>query len=173
MTFMLEIIKVGKFSTSWSLTKLLDFGTHAYIALVAWIDFNSRTFEIRPSEHRENLHFLFSFFLPLLPCFFLLSSVRFSSSFSFWLFFPLIHRTPSLLFAPILFSFSFSIFSFLSFSPLFHFLFSHPFLLLLPVLIKKWGKLPPTFLLIHLSSPQIFLIFLIFFLFLLFPYFDT
>ena len=35
------------------------------VALDTWIDFSSRTFELRPSECRENLLFLFSSFLPL------------------------------------------------------------------------------------------------------------
>ena len=33
MTFRLKIFKVGKFPTSWSLTKLKDFGTHAELAI--------------------------------------------------------------------------------------------------------------------------------------------
>ena len=33
MAFRLKIIQVGKFPTSWNLTKLQDFGTHAYLSI--------------------------------------------------------------------------------------------------------------------------------------------
>ena len=73
----------------------------------------------------------------------------------------IIHRIPFVCFPShfffiFLFLFSFFIFSFL-------------FLTLLPEWIKKWGKLPTTFLLCHLSSSHFFLIFLIFFFSFYFP----
>ena len=79
----------------------------------------------------------------------------------------LIHRTSFLLFAPISFShflishFSLIslIFSFLSFSLLFLFLlflFSISHLDCINRMVQKWGKLPPSFLHCHLSSPPFF-----------------
>ena len=58
MTFRIEITRVGKFSTSWSLTKLPDFGTYAYLSLCG------PTLILRPSNFdRQNFGNFFSFSL--------------------------------------------------------------------------------------------------------------
>ena len=106
---------------------------------------------------------LFDFFSSSSPIFYS------SPPFSF-----LIHRTyfyfclfPHLIFSFSNFSifFNFSHFSFLSSSLLFlflHFLFSTSHLDCINRMVKKWGKLPPTFLLCHLSLSHFFLIFMTF-----------
>ena len=64
MTFRIEITRVGKFPTSWSLTKLPDFGTYAYLSLCG------PTLILRPSNFdRQNSGNFFSF-LPSLSGFF-------------------------------------------------------------------------------------------------------
>ena len=151
---------------------------YSRVALVTWIDFNSRTVEVRPLERREKLHFLFSplsslslsvFFLSL--SFLLLLLFLFIFSFLSPLY---IHRT-SFLFALLLISFSFSIFSFLSFfsslsfSLLFSFIFS--FLSLFhyhqpngPKVGETSPHFPPLALVISMFFP--------YFLFLLYPTLD-
>ena len=97
-----------------------------------------------------------------LPDFF--SFLPLFASLTFFLLFSsfLIHRTYPFLFAhtlfpfPFLFLFSF-IFSSHSFSLIFlflPFLFSISHLDCINRMVEKWGKLPPTFLHCHLSSPQ-------------------
>ena len=82
---------------SWSFDEKFGF-QYPRVALVAWINFSSRTIEFRSLEHRENLLFpsSFSFFsppwldFPLQPHFFPLSFfflIFFSFSFFFFLFF--------------------------------------------------------------------------------------
>ena len=111
------------------------------VARVAWIDFSSRTVELRSSEYRENLPHLF---LSLFD-FFFFSLVCFPSLFLFFFSFspPSIEFPPSW-FVPILFPFS-------HFSPISLFLhFFSPLFLFDPhpstKFFNKWGKLPPTFL---------------------------
>ena len=81
MTFRLKITQVGKFPPSWSLTKLQDFGTHAYLAMRgSTLPFApTKTYgpiSIDPREKRRNYCFFslsLSFrspslpFVPLLP----------------------------------------------------------------------------------------------------------
>ena len=134
---------------------LLEFDeTHRFwyphVALNEWIDFSSRTIELRPSECRENISFCFS--LPFLSL-----SIRF-------LFFPPPVCFPSFFFFFLLLSlyflFLFSlIVSSLSFSLIFlflHFLFSISHLDCINSMVQKWGKLPHTFLHCHLSSLPFF-----------------
>ena len=77
MTFRLKIIQVGKFPTSWRLTKLQDFGTHAYLSL------HGSTLTLGPSSFdcRNARKIPFSLFFPFLPPF-LFSSVLTLSLFS-------------------------------------------------------------------------------------------
>ena len=77
MDFRLKIIQVGKFHTSWSLTKLQDFGTHAYLSL------HESTLTLGPSsfDRRNARKFPFSLFFPFLPPF-IFSSVLTLSIFS-------------------------------------------------------------------------------------------
>ena len=129
------------------------------VALVAWIDFNSWTVEIRPSKYLKNLPLLFFPFLPLF------SSIRFflSPLSSFFPPFPL-HRIgpitrmdqvgkipPTFLCSSLNMTLvSFSHFLFISF---FSFLsFSHSFLfLILLVLFSLFGLILPDFLLSLIS----------------------
>ena len=161
------------------------------ISTNVWIDFSSRTVELRSSECLENLPFCFS-----LPFIYLSLSDFFSFLFAsppflfFFLSFSpfLIHRTSFLLFAPISFShflispFSFIspfslislIFSLLSFSSLFIFL---PFLFSISHLdcinrSKSRGNFLPLSSIATCHHHHFSLNFLIF-LFPLFPSFDT
>ena len=96
------------------------------VACDAWIDFSSRTVEIRPSEYRENLHSCFSLstrfhlFLSCWPFPFL-----FFLGFYFSLFYLSI-KFPFFSFCshPHLFIFSFSLFFIFSFLSFFFFIFS-------------------------------------------------
>ena len=146
MAFRLEIIQVGKIPYLTKIDKTPRFW-YPCVARDAWIDFYSRTVEIRPLECRENLHFLF---LSLSILFFSLSLLLFL----FFSFLPfLIHPHFLLLLIPsssLFISFHF-LFSHFLFSSFFYFLLILFFELPSPIWIK-WGKLPPTFLLGHLSS---------------------
>ena len=112
------------------------------VARDSWIDFYSRTVDIRSSEYWENLSFCFSLSLISLSLsdfsFSCLLSVSFFLLFFFY-FFPYPPTLPCLVYSILI---SFHLFSFSLFSS---------FLLLLHVWIK-WGKLPLTLLLGHLSS---------------------
>ena len=115
MAFRIKIFKVGKFPTSWSLTKLQDFW-YPHVARNEWIDFSSQTVRLRPSERTENLTFLSSHFSFSLSSFFLPSPFLYVFLSS-----PPIHRIPfSICLLPshfshfLIFLFSF-FFSFLSF----------------------------------------------------------
>ena len=127
---------------------------YSRVTLDAWIDFSSLTIELRPSKRRENLFFFLSLFLRLLPLYPILSSL-----FCSWLssFFPFIYFLfwsylipPNRLFSICLLP---SHFSHFFISP--HFLvsffsFFFSFGLHQPNGPKS-GKLPPHFLLCHLS----------------------
>ena len=140
-------------------------------ALDVWINFSSRTIELRQSKCRENLYFFyFSPLLSLSLSLYLISSPSLLSSSPHFLFFFLsfspflIHRT-SFLFvcSHLIFSFfSFLLFLlFLSFSLIFlflPFLFSISHLDCINQMVQKLGKLPPTFLHFHLLSPPFFLL---------------
>ena len=99
---------------------------YPHVTRDAWIDFYSRTVEIRPSECKENLPFCFSLpFLSLslsdssLSPLFPLPSFSFSFSFLFFSFSFLIHPQFLILFVPsssLFISFHFLFFSFSSFS---------------------------------------------------------
>ena len=149
MDFRLKIIPVGKFPTLWSLTKLQDFGTHAYLSMCGSnFLLGSSSFDRR--NVGNNLLFFF-------PPFFLSPSVRFSFShyYFFLSFSPLSYplNSPFILFAPLLITFLFSIFSFSHFLlPFFLFLISFLLLLFgfssfypLSTEFSKWGNLPPLF----------------------------
>ena len=129
MTFRIKII-LGKFSTSWSLTKIQDFGTPR-VARDAWIDFTTQIVELRPSEHKKNSPFssfspssirfplLLSYLLPF-GCshiiFSFLLFLLFLSSFIFSFHFSLLDpHQPN--FPSFFFSLIFSSISFSSFSP--------------------------------------------------------
>ena len=130
---------------------------YPHVARDAWIDFNTRTVEIRSLEYQKNPLFcvsLFSLSLSIRFFFFFPVCFPYPSFFSFSFSFspPLSTKFSSfLLFSPTSIS-HLLIFSSLSFSSLYlflHFLFSplilfdrHPHR---PNLSQKWGKLPPTF----------------------------
>ena len=146
---------------------------YPHVALVAWIDFNSRTVKVQPSERREKLPFLFSALSSLsLSIRFLSLPLLFASPLIFF-FFPfspsyplniLFVYSPSHFLTPY-FSLSFSLYLHFLFSFIFSFLFS----LFDPISIKftKWGSCLHTFLSSHLnmtlvSFSKFFLIFMIF-----------
>ena len=122
------------------------------IALDAWIDFSSRTIELRPSECQENLIFCFS--LPFLSLFISLSPSLLFSSPPFFLFFPFSlsypPNFPSLVCSPSYFFFIFHflfflfslIFSSLSFSLIFSFIFSFLslFFIIINRMVPEWSK---------------------------------
>ena len=157
MDFRLKLIQVGKFSISWSLTKLLDFGIHALPSLsgptlpLA----QTKTDGLIPIDLRENRNPLFVFLS--------LSLLFVSSPFFFSSFFLSFLSTKFLLFAHLLISFSFSFFSFF-----FHFLFS---LFDSPTRMdQKVGETsPPLSSLATCHLHNFFLIFLIFFFSFYFP----
>ena len=93
----------------------------------------------------------------------LFASLPFLLSFCFFLFLPsLPYPLNSTLFV------CYNSFSHFFFSLFLHFLFSLLFWIAINCMVQKWGKLPPTFLLCHLSSPPFSLVFF-FFLALLLP----
>ena len=136
------------------------------VALDAWIDFSSRTVDLRPSECRENLHF----FLSPLSLFIYIRFIFFrppvcfpSFLFFFFPFLPFLSiKHPSFCLHPSPFSLIYLIFSLLSFSPFtplfdhhpsnfpfffpfFHFLlyvffFLFSFLFLIWIASTKWSK---------------------------------
>ena len=128
MAFRLKIVHVGKFLTSWSLTKLTDFGTHALPSL------RGSTLILKPSRSdRRNAGKIF-FFL-----FSLSLSIRYSLLFSPCLLLPspypthsslFIFSPSSFLFICFFFSLFFLILSSLSFSIFTSFLISFDFLLI-------------------------------------------
>ena len=126
MAFRLKIVKVGKFLTSWSLTKLIDFGTHALPLL------RGSTLILKPSRSdRRNAGKIFFFLFSLSLFIFLFFSLPVYFSLL------LIQHIPLSLFSPhpLSFSFFFSssfflIFSSLSFSLFSSFLISFDFLLI-------------------------------------------
>ena len=123
---------------------------YSHIACDAWIDFSSRTIELRQSERRENLLFFYSLSLSLSVCFFLSLLSCFLSLFPPLHFLYLLNSFTHVC-SHLIFSFSLFFFRF-SFIFLFSFFFSSlTFLFLLfdffQPNLSKWGKLPPTFLL--------------------------
>ena len=93
MVFRLEIFQVGRFFTSWSLTKLQDFGTQVYLAIRESTFFfaltktdSSISVDLREKRKKK---FIFLSPLTLRPSplllffFFLLTSIFFFLSFSF------------------------------------------------------------------------------------------
>ena len=150
----LYLVELNKTSRFW----------YPRVALDAWIDFSSRTAELRLSECWENLHFCFflslypiSFPPPLLFCFPL-------PHFSF-----LIHQTyfSFCLFPHLIFSF----FSYFSQFPFFHlllylFFFIFSFLHLIWIASTEWsksgGNFPPLSSIATCHSHIFFLIFMIF-----------
>ena len=138
MAFRLKIFKVGKYSTSWSLTKLQDFGTHA------WPSLRGSTLTLGPSifdrrnARKFSLIVSFSFLSLSLSDFFFFSIFCFLSLFPFFFSFsPYSTEFPLSGFVPILFPFSHfllhfffsSFFSSLPFSLFSSFLNSFDFLL--------------------------------------------
>ena len=87
--FRLEIFKVGKFPTLWNLTKLQDFGTHAYLSMRGpTLPFApTKTYGLIAVNLREKLEFLSLeiFFFSRTPlCLFLLTFLFFFYHF-FWI----------------------------------------------------------------------------------------
>ena len=145
------------------------------VARDVWIDFNTQTVELRPSERRKNSPFSSSSFLPLLSCFLSFSPVCFPSFSIFFSFLFSLSYPPNILSfvcSHLIFSFFFYFYHFL----FYFFFFIFYFLFLIWIASTEWaksgGNFPPLSSIATCRHRHFSLNFLIF-LFSLFPSFDT